>query len=156
MSASVAAISRALADPDAPQPKRRQPEFRLQVAVADQIRLRIMPGVCWSALPFGELRTKKTAARLKRMGVMPGWPDFMFLVEGLAIGLELKTEKDALYDTRRGYLSPEQKAVQVAWEAGGGKYILGRGFQPTLDALEINGIIRPDRSFRRVADREPA
>ncbi len=147
---SVAAISRALADPDAPQRKKPgQPEFRLQVAVVDRLRLLALPGVFWTALPMGEKRGPKTAARLKRMGVIAGCPDLLIIKDGMALGFELKTERDELRGTRRGYLSPEQKAVQQAWEAAGGRYILCQGFKATITALEINGVIRPDRSVSR-------
>jgi len=126
-----------------------QPEFRLQVAIVDRLRLLALPGVFWTALPMGEKRGPKTAAKLKRMGVIAGCPDLLIIKEGLAIGIELKTERDDLRGTRRGYLSPEQKAIQIAWEGAGGKYILCQGFDAAINALTAQGIIRPDHSIRR-------
>lgn len=152
MTVSVAEIARALANPDAPPRKKPgQPEFRLQCAVADRLRFLAMPDVFWTALPFGEHRSLETGKRLKRMGVIPGCPDILAIKDGRAFGFELKTEKDEVFGIARGYLSPEQKAVQTAWEAAGGKYILCRGYDAAVDALEIHGIIRPDRSFRKAS-----
>lgn len=67
-------------------------EVRVHIALADTID-RFMDRMKWRCthVPNGELRTKETAARLKRMGVQAGWPDFQFLShEGRMYFLELK------------------------------------------------------------------
>jgi hypothetical protein len=121
-------------------PRKDQPEFRLQCAVADLLRFCAKPDVYWSALPMGEKRTLATGARLKRMGVRPGAGDLLILAPAtVPIMLELKTEKGRLSDT--------QKATQVDWEKAGGKYFVASGYQMAHDFLEIWGIIKPDRSI---------
>jgi hypothetical protein len=79
---------------------RPAPEFALQCMVADILRRWVMPGWRWTHLPMGEERPSKiikdkrvsfAAARLKRMGLNPGWPDLILLSPtALAHFLELK------------------------------------------------------------------
>jgi hypothetical protein len=54
-------------------------EFSLHVAVADVLRRWSTPGWRWSHFPAGEWRHPATAARLQRMGLQVGWPDFILL-----------------------------------------------------------------------------
>jgi hypothetical protein len=69
-------------------------EFATQCALADTLRLCCEPSWWWTALPFGEFRTPATAGRLKRMGVRPGLPDFIFIHKDRMIAwLELKRGK---------------------------------------------------------------
>jgi hypothetical protein len=57
------------------------------------------PGWRFTHFPSGELRNKITAARLKRMGLKPGWPDFILLSPAaLAHFLELKRRGRKLSD----------------------------------------------------------
>jgi hypothetical protein len=53
-------------------------ECQLHCAVADTVRRWIMPGWIFTHIASGEKRDQVTAARLKRMGVMPGFPDLVF------------------------------------------------------------------------------
>lgn len=55
------------------------PERRLQIALANFVRDYINKDWKYTHLPMGEYRTPATAALLKRMGVTPGWPDFLFI-----------------------------------------------------------------------------
>ncbi len=102
-------------------------EFKLHCMVADTVRRWIMPGWIYTHLPMGEYRTPVTAARLKRMGVTPGWPDFQFFCDdGRVCFLELKrqgegpTERQAevalfLMRASHGYLCTESYDKAVAW-----------------------------------------
>ena len=56
-----------------------RPEFALTCAVAEYLAYALPADVLWSHLPFGEVRPRATAGRLKAMGVNPGWPDFIIL-----------------------------------------------------------------------------
>src|SRR5262245_21376392 len=87
-------------------------EFRLHCAVADLLRRLIQPGWRYTHLPFGEYRPPATAAKLKRMGVTPGWPDLLLIgPEGQCCWVELK---------RRGEtLKPEQTALKWFLIEGG-------------------------------------
>ena len=90
------------------------PEFALQCMVADILRRWVAPGWRWTHVPSGEERPSKiikgkrvsfAAARLKRMGLMPGWPDLILLSPSpasLAHFLELKR--------RGGELDADQEA----------------------------------------------
>lgn len=119
-------------------PKRDQPEFRLQCAVADLLRLTAMPGVYWSALPFGEKRTLETGIRLKRMGVRAGAGDFLILLNGHAFMLELKVGK--------GRQNENQRATETDWTVAKGTYVVCRSFEAARGFLEMIEAIRPDRS----------
>lgn len=78
------------------------PEYSLHVMIADVLRRWSSPDWRWTHIPLGEYRPPATAARLQRMGVMPGWPDFILLSPaGVAHFLELKRSKG-------GRLSPAQ------------------------------------------------
>lgn len=55
------------------------PEFKTQCALADTLRRWATPTWLWTHIPLGEERPDAAGARLKRMGTMPGWPDFILL-----------------------------------------------------------------------------
>ena len=66
-------------------------EFRLSVAVADTLRRCARKDWQWTHIGHGELREAATGERLKRMGLKPGWPDYIFISPGgVAHFLELK------------------------------------------------------------------
>jgi len=54
-------------------------EFAVHCMVADTLRRWATPGWIWTHLPMGERRDAVTGARLKRMGVQPGWPDLLLI-----------------------------------------------------------------------------
>ncbi len=56
-----------------------RPEFALHRAVAQYLAIALPSDILWSHLPFGEVRPRATAGRLKAMGVNPGWPDFIIM-----------------------------------------------------------------------------
>jgi hypothetical protein len=127
-------------------------EFRLQVAIAEHLRNRAVPGVYWTAIPNGEKRSAITGARLKRMGVRAGNPDFLLIKKGRCFGLELK----ALRIGKRGEplkgqgQSEAQIAVENDWLMAGGVYAVATGATQALRILEAWDLIRPDRSIRPV------
>jgi len=67
-------------------------ERRLHIAMSDWLNLALPEGCEVSHFPAGEHRTKKTGALLKRMGLKPGWPDFIGIWNGKPFGIEVKTE----------------------------------------------------------------
>ena len=80
------------------------PEFSLHVMIADVLDRWVSPGWRFTHFPAGELRDKITAARLKRMGVKSGWPDFILLSPvGLAHFLELKRRGEHLSDNQSDF-----------------------------------------------------
>jgi hypothetical protein len=65
-------------------------EDELHIAVADALRVLILPPAQWTTFPagVGEL-PPQTAARLYRKGLAPGWPDIL-VVHRRLYGIELK------------------------------------------------------------------
>lgn len=118
--------------------KRRQPEYELQKAVVQVLRLSAAPGIFWAAIPNGEYRHDRTAARLKAMGVIAGSPDMFLIVAGIAHGIELKAPG--------GRQSPEQKAVEAAWNRAGGFYHLVTGIDSALAVLREIGALSSRRA----------
>lgn len=76
------------------RPERPKPalEFKTACAVADTLARCADPTWKWSHFPSGEARTAAAGARLKRQGLKPGWPDYLFIspTTGQAYFLELK------------------------------------------------------------------
>lgn len=120
---------------------RGQAEFRLTCLISDVLRLRGKDGLHWFHIPNGEARSPKTGARLKRMGVKAGEPDFLLIWEGRAIGLELKAAK--------GRQSPVQRAIAEEWTLAGGLYHVATGYQEAIGFLEMLGVLKPDQSVIR-------
>src|SRR5262245_1407469 len=110
------------------------PEYALHCAIADLVTRWIMPGWMFSHLPMGEHRSKATAARLKRMGVKPGWPDFIFIGPTEVFFLELK---------RRGE-SPSDEQANVALHIirSGFSYLCVDNLDAAVEALRERGIVR--------------
>lgn len=90
-------------------------ERRFTIVVADYFR-RVLPDeVLWSHFPAGENREPQTGALLKRMGLKPGWPDFILVLSGgIAAFIELKADG--------GRLSLDQRAHELASQKLGAKW----------------------------------
>ena len=110
-------------------------EFRTHVMVADALKLGSAPGWLWTHFPAGEKRDPKTAGRLKRMGVQPGWPDFLLVSPaGLLHCLELKRGPAPLTDN--------QKRLGAAMSVRGVPYAVARSFSDAMDVLADWGAVR--------------
>lgn len=119
--------------------KRSHPELLLSCAVADALRLGCRFDVVWTHFPAGEHRSKITGARLKRMGLRRGVPDYLFITAGGHIAfLELKAGK--------GRLSPEQMAWRDAVIALGCRYAIARTGQEAIEILQSWGILERVRA----------
>src|SRR4051812_2818591 len=111
-------------------------EFHLHCALADDVRKLLLPSWRWTHLPFGEMRSPATGSRLKRMGVMPGWPDFMFVGPGRALlFIELKRG-------RIGKLSDEQLAVHQHLQTCGIECFVVRSVVEAIERLQAYGALR--------------
>lgn len=117
-------------------------EHDLQAAVVQHLKLRQRPRVFYCAIPNGEYRSKRTASRLKQQGVIPGAPDLLVLCQGIAYGLELKTEA--------GHASQAQRTVSRQWGEAGGFYFIAYGLDSALTFLEDIGAIEPSKDSVRV------
>lgn len=75
---------------------------------------------------------KARGARLKAMGLQPGWPDIIILFHGRFLGIELKAEK--------GRLSPEQVIAHQRITLAGGVVRVARTLKEVEDFLIVVGI----------------
>jgi len=97
-----------LAEGRKPRP-RRQPtirprEIELHMTVARLLRQHARPDWQWTHVANGELRDKRTAAKLKAMGTRPGWPDFVLVSPpGQLHALELKRLGETLSDPQEAF-----------------------------------------------------
>lgn len=126
----------------------RSPEYTLQCAVAAFLSWALPDDILYTHLPMGGKRDKATAGKLKRMGVNPGWPDFVILCPGTltsrkflhnpvlnpeTIFIELKAGK--------GTLSPAQKTFHKQAKALGYPCYIARSIERVAEILEEHGII---------------
>jgi hypothetical protein len=115
-------------------------EFSTHVAVADVLRRWQTPGWRWSHFPAGEWRHPATAARLQRMGLQVGWPDFILLAprvtdaRGVTHFLELKREGATL--------SNYQHAFMEFCTLNGYPYVWCDNFKDALHHLKTWGAVR--------------
>lgn len=110
-------------------------EFHDHCFLADILKRWLMPGWRYTHLPLGELRDKVTAIRLHRMGVTPGWPDFMFVGPKRSMFfLELKR--------RGGRLSEEQIDVGAHINACGFPHFVTTDVRSAIGELKAQGILR--------------
>lgn len=116
-----------------PKPKRSDAEFQLQKAVWQHLMLYRRPKVLPFAVPNGEARSARTGAKLKSMGVVPGIPDIVIVIHGMAHGLELKADG--------GRPSEAQTAVEAQWNAAGGRYAVATGIDEALSILRRWGAL---------------
>lgn len=117
--------------------QRSATEFQLACSVADVLRRWIANGWRWNHIPLGEERTTKAGERLKRMGLQPGWPDYL-LLGPQRLGphfLELKRLK-------RGRLSDEQKDFAGWCQAQGYPFATADSIEAALAVLKGWGAVR--------------
>jgi len=108
-------------------------EISMHVALERLLCLSLNPDWIYTHIPAGEYRDKVTAARLKAMGLKPGWPDFIFVGPSIFF-LELK---------RRGAKPSEaQKEVAAGLRARGCHYHLSDTLEDAIATLHEVGIIR--------------
>lgn len=85
-------------------PTSRPIEIDLDMRVAALLRRRCRLDWHWSHIANGELRDRRTATKLKQMGVRPGWPDFILVSpRGQIHCLELKRAGESLSDDQETF-----------------------------------------------------
>lgn len=69
--------------PKGRRPARAKPPAALErqtaIALADRLRLAAQSGWWWSYIGNGEKRSARTGGLLKRLGLRPGLPDYLFI-----------------------------------------------------------------------------
>lgn len=113
-----------------PSPK----EFALHTMVADDLKRWCKPEWRYTHVPSGELRTKATAAKLKRMGVVSGWPDFLLLGPPGLHCLELKRDGKKLTD--------EQIEFQEFCYRIGVPYQVAFNYREAIGYLALWGVLK--------------
>ena len=114
-------------------------ELDLHMAVAHDLRSWARPDWLWTHFPAGEKRDKVTGAKLKRMGLQPGWADFILVSPaGLFHALELKRLGEDLND--------DQLVFRDRCLAIGCPWATAVTIDQAWDALETWGVMRIRRA----------
>lgn len=120
---------------------REVPDLHIPLVAA--LRLIVRPNVIWRHVPNGEHRDKRTAAKLKAMGVLPGSADLEFhwveideddIVRRRLLHLELKVGNRKPSDA--------QIAFRLAMELLGDEYHVARSVGDAIDILREYGLLR--------------
>jgi hypothetical protein len=116
----------------APEPA----EFAIQMAVIAFLRLRCRPGIIYWHTPNGELRDKRSAAKLKAMGTLPGVSDLIFVFPEAAplLCLELKA--------RGRKLTNDQKVFRDLMVAAGHIYEWADNLDEAMRILRQYNVVR--------------
>jgi hypothetical protein len=118
----------------APQPSERQ----LQISLVQHLRLCARRDVVFFHVPNGELRDKRTAAKLKAMGELPGVADLVFVWcdDGVLrnLYLELKAHKRPM--------SPEQMVFCDRVIYAGADYHCVDSIDEALALLRAHGLLK--------------
>ncbi len=113
----------------------RPRESRLQCDVAKLLHDHCLPTWKYSHFPAGERRDVITGARLKRMGLQRGWPDFVLVSpSGVFHALELKRIGEVLTE--------DQEAFQLWAVRYGVPHSVASTFDDALVALDAWGCLR--------------
>lgn len=117
-----------------PETKRVNAEEQLHMAIWQHIKLLAPKNVVAFHPANGGARSKRTAGRLKAMGVVPGIPDLVFvLADGRAAFMEIKTPD--------GRLSAEQKAFQSKCSDMGVEHAVIYNVDQALSILKAWGVL---------------
>jgi len=110
-------------------------EFASHVMVADTLKRWCRPVFRYTHIPNGELREDATAAKLKRMGVQPGWPDFAIIGPPpgfYALEMKRKGEK----------LTPDQEAFEAFCKSAGFPFETAFTYGQAIAHLTQWGVLR--------------
>ena len=130
-------------------------EFRLTCAIAEHLHFRAPSDCYWTHHPFGEARSARTGARLKRMGTRAGAPDFLLIYRSRAYGLELKAvTRNGTGREVRGRQTDTQRLTEELWTAAGGAYRVATGLDEALSVLREWGILPASYHFEPAKRRQ--
>ena len=110
-------------------------EFALHCLIADVLKRWCYPTWRYTHIPLGApYPGPQTGARMKRMGLTPGWPDFMFFhSRGKVCFIELKREGETASEV-------QEELAFFLMQAGHG-YLLTNNFNDALGALKDWGVV---------------
>lgn len=121
-----------------------RPEEILQIALLGHLRVRAMPGAFWFHVPNGQNLPVHIKVLRKRMGVVAGVPDMIFLYRGQIFGLELKAK-----GRKR---SQEQIDTMNAMEVAGARTAVADTLDVAIVTLEHWGLLRRDRNKSGISE----
>jgi hypothetical protein len=118
----------------------------LHIPLVAMLRWCIRPDVIWRHVPNGEHRDKRTAAKLKAMGVLPGsadlefhwcdWDDERKRKRRRVLHLELKIRNRPQTEAQAGFA--------LAMKLLGDDYYVARSIDEAIGILGAHGLIKPD------------
>jgi VRR-NUC domain len=114
--------------------RRNQPEAAIQRSVIQHLTWRARPGVWWTHVPLGGLRSKIEAAILRGLGTARGTPDLLIVADGKAHFLELKSAG--------GRTTDAQRQCHEALRAAGAEVAVAHGIDEALAWLEVWDLLR--------------
>lgn len=121
-------------------------EDSIQRALIQHLERRGVPGLVFCAIPLGEYRDPRTAAKLKASGVRAGFPD-LFLARPAAPGEPMRPALWLELKKVGGRLSFEQRTMHAALEKCGEAVQVVYGIDGALEICEAWGFIFPDRKI---------
>lgn len=114
---------------------RKLSEDKIHFFAVDLLRFHKRDGVMFFHVPNGESRSKRTGAKLKRMGVLPGVADLCIVFPGGRVGfLELKRPG--------GHPSAEQRVFRADCENAGASYAIASTPEEVVEVLSCWGALR--------------
>ncbi len=113
------------------KPRRLNGEERLHAAVADFLRVALVPPAFFTTFPAGG-GGKVRGGRLKLLGLRPGMPDILVVGWGCLVGIELKTAN--------GIVSASQNLVHGEFRDCGHPIFVCRSIDEVETALRQSGI----------------
>ena len=111
----------------------------LHIPLVAMLRWCLRPDVIWRHYPAGELRDKRTAAKLKAMGVLPGSADLEFFYRNAAgtpclLFLELKLPGRKCSEAQMGFA--------LAMKLLGAEYEVACSIDEAIGVIGKRGLIR--------------
>jgi hypothetical protein len=119
------------------------PEFKTHCMVADSLRRWLSHGWVFTHIPLGEKRDAVTGSRLKRMGVSPGWPDFIFIPPVFPAKPGVPPRPAFLELKRRGAKLTEHQAGFALWcRLNGCPHAVAHSYGEAVKILQEWGVLR--------------
>lgn len=127
----------------------KESEFQIHASIVAYLRQMARPDVQWWHTSNGEIRDKRTGAKLKAMGQRPGAPDLTFRWRA-RWSLDCLTEcLDMEIKTSSGKQSDTQIEWQKAAQETGTHYCIVRSLDEAVDVFERFGITRKRQAAGR-------
>lgn len=114
--------------------KRSEPELVLQTAIVDFLKTILKRNILMTAFPSGG-GGRIRGGKLKRAGLVAGWPDIQIIYKGMYYGLEIKTST--------GKLSSAQQKIHAKLKSMGSQVAVIRSIEDAREkALDWNMVKR--------------